>query len=532
MHVRKWAFVTAAPQSGSGKTIATLAILAALRRRGFQVQAFKIGPDFIDPGLHSRVTGRVSRNLDGWMLSRETNRALFRRFLRTADGAVVEGVMGLFDGYDGRTESGSTAEMAKWLGLPVILVVDARSMARSVAALVHGFCTFDPELACAGVIFNRVGSPAHLDFLREAMSVSHPHLPVLGGLPRDELLRLPERHLGLVTAEESQLDEAFLDRLARTAEDHLSLDRLLTLTTWEPEEAQEASSVPQPLFSASRDHSGTPSQMKVWGNLSTCGKPPLPAWGIGQEGVPAMEVRPGPGSEQRHVAPDMLSAGGAHGELDQGPLIAIARDAVFCFYYQDNLDFLEAFGARLRFFSPLAGETIPEDAAALYLGGGYPEVHAKDLVQNKRFFNDLRAFAVKGRPIYAECGGLMVLSRYIELLSGERVPMAGILPFGTRMLPRRKALGYVEVELTRSCVLGEPGMQLRGHEFHYSEIVEPVMPSVVSYCYRLKARKYRLDQNEGYQMGSVLASYVHLHWGSAPHAAASFTAAAGKVSRS
>ncbi|MEJ5366028.1 MAG: cobyrinate a,c-diamide synthase [Desulfosoma sp.] len=475
MSVRKWGFVIAAPHSGSGKTTVTLAILAALRKRGVAVQPFKVGPDFIDPGLHTRVTGRASRNLDGWMLSRETNRALFSRALAEADAAVVEGVMGLFDGYDGISEAGSTAEMAKWLGLPVVLVVDARSMARSVAALVHGFCYFDPELRCAGVIFNRVGSDAHLDFLKEAMTASHPNLPVLGGFPRDDGVRLPERHLGLVTAEESPLDEAFVESLARAAETHLDLDAL----------------------------------------------PAATALVLPMDEAASVQCTGAPGGTPRDSS--TVQEGGS------GPVIAVARDAAFCFYYEDNLDLLKTYGARLIFFSPLAGETLPKDAGALYLGGGYPEVHAQALRRNERFFSDLRAFAAAGRPVYAECGGLMVLSRAIQLLSGDIVPMAGILPFATRMLPKRKALGYVEVLLSRPCLLGDAGTRLRGHEFHYSEIVGDPAPDSLSLCYRLTARKYRPEQDEGYQVGSVLASYVHLHWGSAPHAAARFVDAARKA---
>lgn len=503
--VSKWAFVLAAPHSGSGKTTVTLSILAALRRRGLKVQPFKVGPDFIDPGLHRRVTGEISRNLDGWMLSRETNWAIFRRWIAAADGAVVEGVMGLFDGYDGTTEAGSTAEMAKWLNIPVVLVVDARSMARSVAALVQGFCFFDPDLRCAGVLFNRVGSDAHLAFLREAMTAHLPHIPVLGGFPREESLRLPERHLGLVTAEESPFDAKDLDRLAHFAETHMDLDQLLQVT--------------QVTLNEHR----APSKTKApWPDFVVPATAASSLWLQGSDKTLKCTTQ-----ESRLVAQADTQSGLWK---SRKPVIAVARDAVFCFYYQDNLDLLEAYGARLRFFSPLAGETVPDDAAALYLGGGYPEEHAKILRRNDRFFADVQKFAQSARPVYAECGGLMVLSRHITLVSGERVPMAGILPFGTRMLSRRKALGYVEVVLTRPCLLGEPGRHVRGHEFHYSEIDDAEgWQGAYSYCYRLRARKYRKEQDEGYQVGSVLASYVHLHWGSAPQAAACFVAAAAKA---
>jgi len=216
----------AGTHSGSGKTTVALGLMAALRRRGLAVQGFKVGPDFIDPGHHRAVTGREAHNLDGWMMPREANRALFLRGLQGAEAAVVEGVMGLFDGVSGGDEAGSTARMAKDLGVPVLLVVDARSMARSAAAVALGFARFDPDLALAGVVFNRVGSEGHARMLREAME-SVPGLPVLGCLPREDGLGIPSRHLGLVTAEDHVLDEERTERLARWVEGSLDLDRLL-----------------------------------------------------------------------------------------------------------------------------------------------------------------------------------------------------------------------------------------------------------------------------------------------------------------
>jgi cobyrinic acid a,c-diamide synthase len=220
------AFVIAGTHSGVGKTTVTLGLLAALRRRGLRVQPFKVGPDFIDPGLHRQVAGEISYNLDGWMLSREFNTRSFQRHCRGKEVAVVEGVMGLFDGCDGRTERGSTAEIAKWLGLPVILVVDASAMARSAAAMVLGYLRFDPKVRVIGVIFNRIGSEAHLAYLRQAMS-SLPDLECFGGLPRAKEFTIPERHLGLMTAEEGFLDQKFIHRLSNWIDSHLDLDRLL-----------------------------------------------------------------------------------------------------------------------------------------------------------------------------------------------------------------------------------------------------------------------------------------------------------------
>jgi cobyrinic acid a,c-diamide synthase len=226
MKHNKTGFLIGGTMSGSGKTTLSLGIMAALKRRGLAVAPFKVGPDYIDPGHHRRVTGRSSRNLDGWMLTREYCQDVFAGTMVDADVAVVEGVMGLYDGFSGTDESGSSAQMAKWLGLPVVLVVNAASMARSAAALVTGFENFDPELNFIGVVFNNIGSQNHLTYLTEALAV-HSDLPCLGGIPRDEALRIPERHLGLVTDEEHLLSGNETDHLADTVETHINLDLLL-----------------------------------------------------------------------------------------------------------------------------------------------------------------------------------------------------------------------------------------------------------------------------------------------------------------
>jgi len=464
VRTRRHAFLIAGTHSGCGKTTTSLALMAALRRRGLEVQPFKVGPDFIDPGFHTQVTGRASRNLDGWMLSRRYNEILFQKLLRGAHVAVVEGVMGLFDGYDGLTESGSSAEMAKWLGIPAILVVDARSMARSAAALVHGFSRFDPGLRVAGVLFNRIGSPGHLSFLKDAMAANLPEITVLGGIPREEGLTIPERHLGLVTSDEVLLDRVWQDAAVDLMERCVDLDAILAATPCSPEPAEVAST----------------------GNAVLTGGKRVP--------------------------------------------IAVARDAAFCFYYADNLDLLREAGAEIRYFSPLEGEEVPPDSAGLYLGGGYPELFAERLSSHAAVLESIRLAASRGMPVYAECGGLMFLGREIETVDGTRCPMVGILPFSTRMLKRRKALGYTEVELLKPCLLGEAGLRLRGHEFHYSEIVPREEErgdasgrgEDPEQIYVLKRRRFEETRREGYLTGSVLASYIHLHWGSAPEAATAF----------
>lgn len=445
----------AGTHSGCGKTTMALALMAACKARGLKVQPFKVGPDFIDPGFHTQLTGRPSRNLDGWMLSRIYNRELFLRLLEESDLAIVEGVMGLFDGYDGTGEAGSSAEMAKWLELPVILVVDARSMARSAAALVFGFTRFDPQVKIAGVVFNRVGGSAHLQYLKEAMTACLPDVPVLGGIPREEKITIPERHLGLVTSDEIFIDKVWEENLVRLVEEYLDLDLIL-----------KRAEVPENRWDAYSSRFEKPHR-------------------------------------------DTIS-------------VAVARDAAFCFYYPDNLELLQRAGAHLYFFSPLAGEPVPDRVGGLYLGGGYPELYGAQIGENGLFLYSVREAAKRGMPIYAECGGLMTLGRFIETHEQERYPMAGILPFGTRMLKRRKALGYTEVVLTRDCLLGEKGLHLRGHEFHYSEIVEHDYDPSLALSYLMRERKYQRERHEGYTVGSVLASYVHLHWGSAPRAAEAF----------
>jgi cobyrinic acid a,c-diamide synthase len=428
-----------------GKTTVTLGLLSALRRRGLAVQPFKVGPDFIDPGHHSRAAGRVCRNLDGWMLSKDYNLANFRRHAGQAQVAVVEGVMGLFDGYDGLSEAGSTAQMAKWLGLPVLLVVDAKAMARSAAALVHGFASFDPDLTLAGVVFNRIGGAAHLHYLEQALSQLG-EVKCLGGLPREAKLAIPERHLGLTTAEDHPLEEEHLRQLADLLEEHLDLEGLLAA-------------------------------------------------------LPVLEMPP--------AAPPEATAPTVR--------LGVARDQAFCFYYPENLELLARFGAELLPFSPLMDRQLPENLHGVYLGGGYPELFAAPLAANEGLKRELTEQAAAGLPIYAECGGLMYLSQEIQDLEGRRHPMAGLLPLKVRMLKRLKALGYREITLTAAGLLGPAGTQARGHEFHYSEIAAET--GDLLRLYRLTARQGIEAPPEGYCRNHILASYVHLHFGSNPEVA-------------
>jgi cobyrinic acid a,c-diamide synthase len=440
------AFMIAGPASGVGKTTVTLAVMAALRKRGLTVQPFKCGPDFIDGGHHARVCGRPSRNLDGWMLSAGANRQAFSGGGKGAEISVVEGMMGLFDGVDGNSETGSTAEIAKWLRLPVILVVDSSSVARSAAALVHGFQTFDPALEVVGAIFNRVAGPAHYQMLKDALTASTTAVP-LGYLPQDKRIQIPERYLGLFTAGEDLLPDSALSLLAELAEKNIDLDKLLECAT----------SIP-----------ATHADFRI-------------------------DVAP-------HAAVNPIRLG-------------VARDKAFCFYYEDNLDALRAAGAEIVEFSPLTDPCLPPAVDALYFGGGYPELFAKQLNANDHLLASIRRAAQAGLPIYAECGGLMYLAREIVTKEGAVFPMAGVLPISVQMTDHLVNFGYTEVSFTEDCLLGSLGTKSRGHSFHCSKIIHA---RPIEHVYQTRNSMTGREEPEGLRINNVLASYIHLHFLSSP----------------
>jgi cobyrinic acid a,c-diamide synthase len=447
------AFLVAGTASGVGKTTVTLALLAALRERGLRVQPFKAGPDFIDPGHHEAISGVPSRTLDGWMVPAEENRRIFWRAAGGRDVAIVEGMMGLFDGVEGGREEGSSAALAKLLGLPVVLVIDAAGAVRSAAAMLRGFRDFDPALRLAGVVFNRVGGPAHLADLRAAAAPLG--VPVLGGVPWEPATALPERHLGLVTAAETWHGPEAVRHLAALARDHLDLARLLAGT-----EVQEPRTLPP-------DAAPVPPRIRV----------------------------------------------------------AVARDVAFSFYYRENLARLAAAGAELVDWSPLADGALPPGTRALYLGGGYPELHAAQLAANAPARAAVRTFAEAGGVVYAECGGLMYLSHTLRTLDGGVHPMCGVLPLAVRMRPTLAALGYVEV----SIALGDgPPLAARGHLFHHSELEAPAPPTLAT-AYEVRDPRGAARAREGYRVGRTLASYVHLHFASCPELPARLLTLAGDV---
>lgn len=444
----KSAFIISAASSGSGKTLITLGLLEALRRRGLVVQPFKAGPDYIDPGHHSALLGVPSYNLDTWMMGVEGVKRTFSRHAREV--SVIEGVMGLYDGRDGVSEEGSTAHLSKVLGLPVVLVVDAQKMARSAGAVVKGFEAYDRDVRLSWVIFNRVGSPRHLEILKTSIPQGS-KVKVLGCIPRDEGLAMPSRHLGLVGPKDFKKGSwlKVIDRAASVIEKNLCIDDLI-------EE----------------------SALKLKAQVT-------------DGGANAHEIR-----------------------------IAVALDNAFSFYYQENLEILKEHGAEMIFFSPLKDKRLPPGIGGVYLGGGYPELYAKRLEANSSLRGEIKKLAREGLPIFAECGGLMYLGDSIEA-RGKRFAMAGVFPFASRMLPKRKALGYRELEVSGGPFKCEG--RLRGHEFHYSELIEP---KAVSKCFKVNG-----GGREGYFFRNTLATYIHLHFASNQRFAARFVDACKKYGR-
>ena len=445
------AFVLAGTRSGVGKTTIATGIMGALARRGLRVQPFKCGPDYIDPSYHLMACGVPSRNLDTWLLPHDTALELYGRAAQSADVAVVEGVMGLYDGHANLTEQGSTAEVAKLLRAPVVLIANAARVARSVAAEVLGFQKFDPSVNIAGVILNGVGSPRHLEFCAPPIEDAT-GLPVLGYMPRRDDLRVPERHLGLIPTIEGVVVEEWFDKLTEQIEQTIDLDRLL-------EVAQQAD---------------TP-----------------------------------------RVAPLAFPT-----ELQpRRARIAVAQDKAFNFYYQDSLDLLEAWGAELVPFSPLEDAALPDGIGGVYIGGGFPELFARELADNTFMKQSVRDAHLDGRRIYAECGGLMYLGKSLTDFEGEAHRMVGLIPAKSSMSKGRLTLGYREVEALGDGALLAKGERVRGHEFHWSVADSPASPELATYAVRSQDGRI-----EGFRSGSLWASYIHVHMGSRPEMARRFVA--------
>jgi cobyrinic acid a,c-diamide synthase len=416
------ALLITAPSSGAGKTSVTAALARYFTQQGKRVRIFKTGPDFIDPGIHERASGNLVYQLDLWMVGEDECKRLLAEAAREADLILIEGVMGLFDG------TPSSADLAEFFGIPVLAVIDASAQAQTFGAVAFGLAHYRPSLPFAGVLANRVASAGHADMLKSSLPLD---MRWFGWMPKAPQAALPERHLGLVLAEEqADLDE--------------KLDTLASALVLE-------------------------------------GLPLLPAIGF-------------PAAEPREVSQALA-----------GRRIAIARDDAFAFIYRANLDLLRAMGAMLEYFSPLHDSRLP-DADAYYFPGGYPELHLDALAANTAMADAIRTAHAAGKPIVAECGGMMTMFEAITDAAGRRMPMLGLLPGEVKMRSRLGGLGLQSVAL--------PEGTLRGHTFHYSVTDTPLAPLAV-------AEKQSGSQGEAvYRSGRLTASYLHLYWPSNPEAAA------------
>ncbi|MER6789627.1 cobyrinate a,c-diamide synthase [Streptomyces sp. NPDC000658] len=452
--------VVAAPSSGSGKTTVATGLMAAFAARGLAVSPHKVGPDYIDPGYHSLAAGRVGRNLDSYLCGPELVAPLFLHGARGCDVAVVEGVMGMFDGAAGEGELASTAQVAKLLRAPVVLVVDASSQSRSVAALVHGFASWDPQVRIGGVILNKVASDRHEELLREALDAAG--TPVLGVLRRAPQVDTPSRHLGLVPVAERRADAvASVAAMAAQVARGCDLEALLALArgagalsgaAWDPAEALSSLPAARPVTSS--------------------------------EGA-------APGPRRR-------------------PVVALAGGPAFTFSYAEQSELLTAAGAEAVVFDPLRDERLPDGAGGLVIGGGFPEVYAAELSANEPLRKAVAALAESGAPVAAECAGLLYLCRELDGL-----PMCGVLDARARM-SERLTLGYRDAVAVSDSVLAAAGTRMRGHEFHRT-VVEPGAGAVPAWGVRAPERRV-----EGFVQQGVHASYLHTHWAAEPGVARRF----------
>ncbi|MET7629862.1 cobyrinate a,c-diamide synthase [Streptomyces sp. NPDC005078] len=471
--------VIAAPASGSGKTTVATGLMAAFTRRGLAVSPHKVGPDYIDPGYHALATGRAGRNLDAYMCGPDLVAPLFAHGARGCDLAIVEGVMGLYDGASGQGELASTAHVAKLLQAPVVLVVDASSQSRSVAALVHGFASWDPEVRISGVILNKVGSDRHEMLLRDALDESG--VPVMGVLRRAEQVATPSRHLGLVPVAERRGDAvAAVAAMGAQVSGGCDLDALMAL----------ARSAPR-----------SPAGSGAWDPVEAV----RGAVGSGDACDPAVPL-PGPGSR----TPDGPAGGGPDGPGRGRPVIAVAGGPAFTFSYAEHSELLAAAGAEVVTFDPLRDVALPEGTRGLVIGGGFPEVYAPELSANEPLRKAVADLAAAGAPVAAECAGLLYLSRSLDGL-----PMCGVLDAEGRM-SKRLTLGYREAVAITDSALAAVGTRLRGHEFHRT-VLEPGAGPAPAWGMHLPERRV-----EGFVQQGVHASYLHTHWTSAPGIARRF----------
>ena len=428
--------VIAATQSSSGKTTVVTGILRALKNKGIKVQPYKVGPDYIDPSYHTMAAGRKGHNLDTWLVDESQITDLFVSESKDADIAIIEGVMGLYDG--GKNGISSTAQLAKTLNAPVILVINVQSMGDSAAAIALGFKMYDEGVNLAGVILNRLGSPTHKSLIEEAMAKIG--IPVLGAIFRDDSVHMPERHLGLTPAGENNAREV-IEIISEKIAKEVYLEDIIKLANT----------------------------------------------------APAIEVE----VSKKQCSNDDVT-------------IAIAKDKAFSFYYPASLAQLEAYGAKLVFFSPLDDEKLPEKADAVIFGGGFPEIFAEQLAANSSMVESIRKANANKMPMYAECGGFMYLMQGIYDFEQNFHEMVGIIPAKAQMNKKLQTVGYVKAKILADNILGKKDDLINGHEFHFSTQVEA--NEDFPWAFEFTKMRNNMKYNAGYAKDNIVGSYLHLHF--------------------
>lgn len=435
--------IFAGDRSSAGKTTISTGVMSLLHERGLAVQPFKVGLDYIDPSYHSLVTGRQGENLDGFLMGEQAVVEAFQHSAEGTDVAIIEGVRGLYEGLEALSDTGSTAQIAKTLKAPVILVVDAQSITRSTAAIVKGYKDFDRGVNIKGVILNKVGSDRHAEKARLAIE-KYTGVEVLGAIPRNKGMSLTMRHLGLIPAREgaSRVDDfdARIGKIKAVIREHVNINRLLEIA----------------------------------------------------KGAPKLKT-----SKQSIFVKEKSS----------GVRIGVALDEAFNFYYKDNVELLKLKGADVVYFSPLHDREMPE-ADGLVIGGGYPEFFAGDLADNGSMRKSIAEASENGMPIYAECGGMMYLTRALEDENGKRYDMVGAIE-GVASMKHIRHIGYVAGQLEKDTPIGVKGTFFKGHEFHYSIITD--VPSGTKFAYRMDRGIGIKDGMDGMLVNNTLGSYTHLH---------------------
>ncbi len=438
--------IIAGTQSGVGKTTVSIGLMGALKDAGYKVQPFKVGPDYIDPSYHSIITGRLSENLDSWMTPQDQIIEVFNRSAIDADFAVIEGVMGLYDGVSGIDETGSTAHIAKILNCPVILVIDAHNMVRASAAITLGFQKYDEKVNLKGVILNNVAGRTHALWCKDAIE-SATGIPVVGWLPVNKEITLPERHLGLIPTAEKQTFDSFFQKIKGFIKTNINLDNVMAIA----KSTGETPKIQHPIYPKN--------------------------------------------NQPQKVA------------------IGIAFDEAFNFYYPSNLSLLEAYGAEIKWFSPIHDKSLPEGLNGLYLGGGFPEIYAKQLEVNDALRNDIRKAAESGMPIFAECAGLMYLTDSIQDFNGNNFCMAGVL-HGKTVMTKKTLVIYSLAKAAIDNLLCPKGTLLKGHEFHNSIITG--IPDGAKFAFDMEMGVGIKNKKDGWMQNKVLASYMHVHFAQKP----------------